>query len=493
MTVRALLICLLFASSALAQFQAQNGWGLPRRVAQTSLTQGLVLDAARNRVIVAEQNGIVAKNLEGEGENLLFEQQGVRNLVGAGGGDGLALAWYSRSLTEESAVWAWFQGKARKLAETSFTEVAVSLVDGQPLVFYTVSEEDRSVLYAQPWNAAKVAVRTTTLNIGALGVGVTARGRIGVVFAEGYRNAQDEKYDAIFATGTLKDGFEARRVGAAVYVGREQRYGVAVKGEQLLPLWWFETDDEQRTAAFTKRHFPRFALWDGRTVREFDRPGRIVAQLENAVYYTVETDVRALDLETLQVSKQLITPETPTQLASSVDSGVRRIAWQSLQADGFASSVWLADTTTPYQPSFVDHISVTMGWNPWYPGQSMLAQTLLAVLVAAGAVMLIAPLVWLAAHQFRFGVGVAIGIGALFVVGSRLWSGTVNAPGWSLEALLTPPWWTVPLGLALSAVALWLARKRLTRTELGPTIASSLVVLIGVFVMVFSKAGFIRF
>jgi hypothetical protein len=494
MLIRVLLTVWVCASSAAAQFQAQNGWGLPRRVSQTSITQGLALDTETGRVVVAEQNGIVARSLEGNApETVLLETQGVRNLVGVGSGQSFALAWYSRSLTEESAVWAWFGGQAVKLAQTPFSDVAIASLNGQPVVAYVVTEGENTSVYVHPWNAQPVLVHRTALNVGALGLGVTPGGRIGVIFAEGYRNAQDEKYDAILVTGTLNAGFQTTRVGAAVYSGREQQFTVAVKKETLMPVWWYETDEQQRVAALTKRHFPRLALWDGSRVVEFAAPGRPVGQLENALYYTLGADLWALDLESLQSTRQIVAPDAPARIVTGLARGVRAVAWQSLGADGFASNVWVADTREPYQPTFVDRVSIVMGWNPWYPAQSVLGQTLLAAIIAAGAVMLTAPFVWFAAHQFRFNAIVAVLIGAVFVVTSRLVSGSLSTPGWGFEALLTPPWWTVPLGVGLGMLAVWVGRRRLNGTELGPTIASSLVVMLGVFVMVFSRAGFIRF
>jgi hypothetical protein len=489
------LLLALLASSASAQFQAQNGWGLPRQVAQSAVTQGVVVDAPRERLVYADQDGIVAVGLDGSSRQMLMQQTGVRALSGFGGGDSLALAWYARSLTDTNAAWGWYKGQARKLLETEDQNVAVASLNGAPLFAYVGSEGEQTVIYLQRWNAPKTVAYRTNLNVGALTLNATAGGTVGVFFAEGYRNAQDEKYDAVLLTGKLEGRLERTRVGAAVYTGREQRYALAAEGERLTPVWWFETDEEQRAAALTKRHNPRFAVWDGSRVREFAPPGEVMGQVGGALYYKLGTDIRALDLQTWQSTPQMIAPRGISAAGVARGNGASFAAWQSIEGDGFASTLWVADTRTPYQPTTLDRISVAFGWNPWYAAQSALAQTIIAMLFAAGAVMLTAPLVWLVSTQAkrRVSLWIAAGVGAAFVVGSRFLSGSVSAPGWSLEALLTPPWWTALLGIAVGVGLVWAFRRRLSNTELSPTIASSLVVLSGVFVMVFSKAGFLRF
>ena len=492
-----LLFSNLLFSSATAQFQAQAGWGLPRQIASSSVTQGIVLDAVGGRVIVADQQGLVAHPFDGAEQTMLLEQSGIRGLVGAGNGQTLALAWYSRSLSDNNAVWAWHRGQAQKLMETQNSSIAVALLNTAPVIAYAAAEGEQTVVYLERWNQSPVALYRTKLNVGAISLGIAPSGQIGVLFAEGYRNAQSEKYDAIWLTGRLGQGeaFKRQRLGAAVFAGREQRYAVAVRGSQLLPVWWFESDDDQRRAALTKSHNPRLALWDGARILEFAAAGAVIGQIGNALYYSLESDLWALELTGLTASRQLIAPRgIITGAVASAD--VRRFAaWQNLQSDGFASQIWFSDSKQPYQPNLIDRLSVSMGWNPWYAGQSALAQTVLSALIAAGAVMLTAPLIWLISTQTknRIKLWLAAGIGAGFVIVSRILSGLLSAPNWSFEALLTPPWWTVVVGVLFGTALVWLLRKRISATDLAPTIASSLVVLTGVFVMIFSTAGFIRF
>ena len=469
---------------------------MPRQIASSSVTQGIVLDAAGQRVIVADQQGLIAHAFASSDQTVLLEHSGIRSLVGAGSGDGLALARYSRSLADDNAVWAWHRGAAKKLIETQNSSLAVALLNATPVFAYTVAEGEQTTVYLERWGKPRVAVYRTKLNVGALALGIAPSGQIGVLFAEGYRNAQDEKYDAIWLTGRLEGGsFKRQRLGAAVYAGREQRYAVAVRGEKLLPVWWFESDDDQRRAALTKRHNPRLALWDGTKPLEFAEAGDVMGQIDNALYYSVQSDVWALELTGLTTSRQVIAPRGIIAGAITSANGMRYAAWQNLQSDGFASQIWLSDTEQPYEPNPIDRLSVAMGWNPWYAPQSALAQIVLAGLIAAGAVMLTAPIVWLISTQTkrRIQLWVAASIGAGFVIASRIFSGTVSAPNWSLEALLTPPWWTAVVGVLLGAGLVWLLKRRISATDLAPTIASSLVVLTGVFVMIFSKAGFIRF
>ena len=268
-----------------------------------------------------------------------------------------------------------------------------------------------------------------------------------------------------------------------------------MRGDQLLPVWWYESDDDQRRAALTKRHNPRLALWDGERTLEFAAAGDVMGQIGNILYYSVQDDLWALTLTGLTTARQLVAPRGIITGATATTTDLRFAAWQNLQSDGFASQIWLSDTKQPYQPNPVDRLSVSMGWNPWYAGQSALAQTVLAALIAAGAVMLTAPIIWLISIQVksRIKLWAAIAIGAGFVIGSRVLSGLLTAPNWGFEALLTPPWWTAILGVLLGTALVWLLRRRISATDLAPTIASSLVVLTGVFVMVFSTAGFIRF
>ena len=490
-----LLISGLACSSANAQFQAQAGWGLPRQIANSTVTQGVVLDAAGQRVIVADQQGLISHGFASPNQTVLLEQSGIRGLVGTGSGRALALAWYSRSLSDNNAVWAWHRGSAKKLMETQNSSIAVALLNTAPVIAYAAAEGEQTAVYLERWNQPPVAVYRTKLNVGALALGIAPSGQIGVLFAEGYRNAQDEKYDAVWLTGRLEAKFKPQRLGAAVFAGREQRYAVAVRGEQLLPVWWFESDEDQRRAALTKRHNPRLAIWDGAKPLEFAEAGDVIGQIGDALYYSVQSDLWALELTGLTTARQLIAPRGIITGAMGSADATRYAAWQNLQSDGFASQIWLSDTAQPYQPSLIDRVSVSMGWNPWYAGQSALAQTVLAALIAAGAVMLTAPVIWLISTQtkHRIALWLAAGIGAAFVIASRVLSGTVSAPNWSFEALLTPPWWTAILGMLFGAALVWLLRKRISATDLAPTIASSLVVLTGVFVMVFSKAGFIRF
>jgi hypothetical protein len=495
----------MLAQSAGAQFQAQNGWGLPRQLTTSAVTQGLVVDTGAGRVAYADQAGIKAQPLDGSSPTTLVEQIGVRNLVGTGGGASLALAWYARSLTDTNAVWGWFKGQARKIAESENQSVAVTLLNGQPLVAFIGSQGDDTTVNLWRWGSQRpeIAYRTK-LNVGALALEATPNGRIAVFFAEGFRNAQDEKYDAVLLEGTpalagtsaLEGAFKRTRVGAAVYTGREQRYAVAVRGERLMPVWWFESDEDQRIAALTKRHRPRLAIWDGTQARGFAPPGDSLGQIGNAFFYNIGTDINALDLSTFGTTRAMIAPRgiNAAAVAQGAD-GVRYAAWQSIEGDGFTSSLWVSDSRIAYQPTTLDRISVAFGWNPWYAVQSALGQVIIAVMAAAGAVMLTAPFVWLLSARLRKRIGLwaAVAIGAAVVVLIRAYTGTVSLPDWGFAPLLTPPWWTVALGVALGAGLVWTFRRRLQATELSPTLASSLVVLSGVFIMVFSRAGFLRY
>jgi hypothetical protein len=498
-TVRYLFTILLCCSSALAQteqqtaYKAQHGWALPRQIATTSITQGMVIDVPQKQMIVAETAGLERFDLNGQNKTLLLEQPGIRDLRGVGTGQSLALAWYQRDAVNPSGVWWWYKGKAKLVFETPYTDFALLEYQNKPLIIAVVQQGTKTVVVLQHWGLEAQTVFQTDLNIGALAANAL-KNQIGIVFAEGYRNSQDEKYDLRFLTFSNLEVQKKQSaiLAPAVYVGREQRYGVLIKNNSLVPIWWYETPAQQRLAAFTKQHQPRWALWENSQVVEFAPPSTYIGQIGNGIYYAFENQIFRYDLNQQQTRTELITPQG---FRFTALSNQRIIAWQSLQADGFTSQVWRADSSVPFKPNLVDEISRVLGWNPWFPVQNLFGQVALALIIAGFMVGLIAPFVWILRGRFEIGQGTTFGIAFawLFLVLGRIVTGSAQSADWLFAPLLNPSWIVVLIAMGLGGIGVFLFRKQLNGLELGATIAASAVLLIGLFIPIFSRLGFMQF
>jgi hypothetical protein len=491
--------CIGFSCCSLAfaqletAYKAQYGWGLPRQIASSSITQGVVIDS--KRLIIAESTGLEQRDLRGENPKLLLEHSGIRDLQGTGSAGNLALAWYRRDTVNANGVWWWYKGQVKLALETPYTDFSLIEVAGKPVLIGIAQQGTLTAVVLLFWGEKPRTIFSSKLNVGALAANTVA-GRIGIVFAEGFRNGQDEKYDLRFLQLTnlekkLPD-LQSELLAPAVYLGREQRFGVARQGNQLLPIWWYETPDEQRLAAFTKQHNPRLALYDNKKIVEFAPPAPYLGQIDNALYYVIKDQIISYDLKT-KVTRVEIT--APSSFSSANLSNQGFMAWQSVGRDGFSSQLWLVDSAIAFNPTLVDQISKVLGWNPWFPVQNLLGQTALSLMLSALAVLLVAPLVWLLRGRFDFGQGTWFGMGCAWVVLllGRIVSGGFNASNWIFAPLLTAPWLIILLGTALGSGLVFWQRKRLNGTELGATIAASLVVLVGTFITVFSRIGFLKF
>jgi hypothetical protein len=479
----AILCCWSFAVAQ--EFKAQHGWGLPSRLATTSITQGVVLDLTQKRLIVAETAGLEAQKLNGN-KTMLLEQVGTRALTGIGTGKTLSLAWYRRSASSQDGVWWWHQNQAKFAFDTPYTNFALLLIGQKPVLIAAVQQNAETILMLQTWGQKPQAIYRTALNIGALAAANIGQ-RIGVIFAEGYRNAQDEKYDLRL----LELGQPAKTLAPAVYVGREQQYFLAVKDNQFAPVWWYETLEEQRFAAFTKQHNPRLALWDKGNIIEFAPPQQIIGQVGSRIFYSGKNRISSFDFSRNQTRLEVLAPDSLT----TVFMAGQNLAWQSLNPDGFSSELWFVDAAVPFVPNTLDQVSAMLGWNPWYPWQNLFGQTALSLILAVMAVVLVAPVVWLLRGRFDWGQSAWFGLGfaCLVLLVVRFFGGNAAVGNWVFAPLLQPPWLAVLLGLGLGSLVVWLNRKKLNGSELGATISSSLVVLIGVFVMMFSRVGFLQF
>ncbi len=510
MFLKQVLTLLLLISSGLATaqpisaqqsgFQAQHGWGLPRLIGESDLTQGIVIDAAGKRAITPTLPGLQSIDLETGTTKALIQQIGIRDLRGVGSGSSLALAWFNRSLTDPNGIWWWFKGQAKLLLKSTPTDFALLEWRDQPLIVFVANEGEWSVVYAQAWNRARLEVYRTKLNIGALSAALNFNNELGVLFAEGFRTSQAEKYDAKLITAQFKpDNLEqtrAQMLGPAVYTGRGQRYALGVIGSSFYPVWWFETVKEQQMASVTRRHFPRLAVRKSGQTLQFDRAGQPLGQLGNELYYRIKHRVYSVDISAPSITPrlQLVAPDQFGTAFLRRDENLNIIAWQSYKPDGFSSSIWLADSSAPYQPTLLDHVSVAMGWNPWFPWQNALGQSAFSMLLAALAGMITVPLMWLIGARINPKSGVIIGFVAawMFVIIARIWSGAIRPPeGWALTPLLAPQWWVVVVALGLGSLIAWGLRKHYQKTELSAVIASSLIVMVTVFIAMFSTIGFL--
>ncbi len=491
-----MIVLLVCFSSALAEnaFQAQHGWGLAQHIATPNIAQGIVIDPEQKRIIIAEVNGLEQRDLNGQQSKILFATQGVRYLRGTGTGQQLTMAWYRRDPINPSGVMWWYKGKAVLALETPISEFVVLLVKGVPTLLTINQVGTKTEVYMQSWGQKATRIYQTTLNIGALAASVTSTGKIGVLFAEGYRNAQDEKYDARFLKISNNKTVTSKLIAPAVFIGKDQRYGVAVYQEQLLPIWWFETVEEQRLAAFTHQHYPRLAILNNNQILEFAAPANIIGQIGNAIYYANKNFIYAFDLEKLSSQVQITTPESfsTAALASGSD---KFMAWQSLQRDGFSNQLWIADSSQAFTPSFVDQASVALGWNPWFPLQNLLGQSALTLVLSILAMIIVVPVVWLLHGRLNLQQGVLFGTGfAWFILlALRIWGGTLNTPNWVFTPLLTPSWLVVIGGLIFASCIVFWQRKKLLGIELGATLAAGIVVLVASFITIFSRIGYLQF
>ncbi|MFN3266456.1 MAG: hypothetical protein ACK41E_06400 [Deinococcales bacterium] len=476
---------ILSATAQAAEYKAQHGWGLPTRQATSSITQGVVFDLAQKRIIVAESTGLESIDQNGQ-KALLLEQSGIRNLVGLGSGKNLVLAWYQRNITGESGVWWWYNNRARFAFATPYSNFSLVLEDNKPLLIAAIQNRALTELKLQRWGQPAKIIYQTEQNIGALSANALGK-RIAMIFARGYRNERDEKYDLML----LEIGKPIRQIAPAVYLGKEQQYLMAVLDQDFVPIWWYETPQEQKVAAFTKQHFPRLALLEGEKIVEFAPPEKLLGQAETRVYYANKNRVSSIDLKSKETRLELISSDT---LTTAHLSG-QNLVWQSLNQDGFSSQLWFVDKSQPFTPDLLDHISAALGWNPWHPWQNFFGQVMLSFIFAVAVVLVIVPSVWLLRHRFDFGRGAWFGLTVAWLVllGGRIFGGNLGLGDWVFAPLFAPAWWVVGLGLALGSIAVFCNRKKLDGTELGATIACSLAVFISVFVMMFSRVGFLRF
>lgn len=495
-----LILVLLGFNQARGQFQAQGGWGKPRLVTTLTATGGLILDATSNTVIALEETGLTQVNLATGAKTKLLEKRGLKELRGNSSIWGTMAAWGERNLSSDDALSVgWLKNDKLEVEQASINGIPSAktiLADKTgPITVWAESLGEDTVLYLKNWQQKARIVYRTKLSIGALAATRDSNGKYFFLFAQGYRNAQDEKFDAVLLQGSLGK-LERQILGAAVYT-RGQQYLLTQNG---VPIWWWETSDDQRKAALTRVHNPFLAYWDGLKAVPFASASPTIAASKDSLFWFSGNNIFSANLQKLEQAKQLLL--TPNNISFAQYSQTKNklvLVWQSVAQDGFASELYTADTREPYKPSLIDRIAVTLGWNPWYVGTSALGQTAASLLVGAFGVLIITPIAFLLGSSFggagfkgfRFGLILAWGFGIL----ARLLGGLAvkNAGTFAFTALLEPSWWVVLLGLGLGTLLAVTNRKRFVQLELNTIITAGLVTLVASAISAFSRLGFVQF
>ena len=504
MRFRFLLIAtLLLAGFAQAQFQAQEGWGKPRLVTTLSATGGLILDAASDTVIALEETGLTQVNLKTNTKTVLLQKRGLRDLRGASSAWGIMGVWGERSLSSDDALQVgWLRNDRLEIEQASINGIpsaktVLANVTG-PVAIWAESLGEETVIYVKPWHQKAKIIYRTTLSIGALEAAQNSRGMYSFLFAEGYRNNQDEKFDAVLLTGKLEN-LERHELGAAVYT-RGQDYLLAQDTTGVIPIWWWETPEDQRQAALTRQHNPVLAYWNGIKVVPFAAANPTIGSQDGILYWSEKNSIFSARLKPLgQPKLLLLAPNTIGQAQFSQTKNKQLMVWQSVNQDGFSSELYVSDTLEPYQPTIIDRISVMLGWNPWYPGTSALGQTAASLLMGAFSVLIITPIAFLLSSSFggagMKGFKVGLLLAWVFGLGARVLGGLTapNSGTFAFKALFEPSWWVVLIGLGLGTLLAVLNRKRFISLELNTIITAGLVTLIATTISAFSRIGFLQF
>ena len=254
-----LIVMLLFGNFARAQFQAQEGWGKPRLITSLSATGGLILDAKNDLVLALEETGLSQINLKTASKTVLIQKRGLKELRGLSSEWGIVGAWGQRSLSSDDSLQIFWLKNGKLEIETATTngipsaKTVLASATG-PVAIWAESLGENTVIYVKAWRKKARVVYRSKLSVGALEASRASDETYSFLFAEGYRNAQDEKFDAVLLTGSLEK-LTRKFLGPAVYA-RGGRYLLAQNGNNTIPVWWWETLEDQRIAALTKSHNP---------------------------------------------------------------------------------------------------------------------------------------------------------------------------------------------------------------------------------------------
>ncbi len=493
-----------------APFQAQNGWDKPRLVTSGDYGEGIVLDAQRNVIWLAGQDGIVQQSLEGgsEASSLSIAQRGVRRLVGQSAASGTALVWTQIDLLGADSLWGAWNGQTVRLARDVPVLTYASIADDRGAMFaYATLEAGETRLYVRAWGQPGRVVYRSKLSLGALTLQRTSTG-LSLLFAEGYRITRDringiteEKFDAVLLE--VRPGLVKRSLlGPAVFRDRRQRFVLYRSGTQLLPVWVWETEAEQRAAITSGVHNPRLVILQDGQIRPFAGDARLVGQVGSDIVFVHGSslygfqpggETRASIPRALLPRALLLSPDTIDRVSLATIEGTRVAAWTTVPLND-RTSIYTADTRRAYTPSLLDRIAVSLGWNPWFAPQLALAQTGLALALGLLGSVLCLPLMWLLSSSLgRNAWQVCLATAWLAVLGVYMLFQRLAqaAPRGAFAPLFTSPLWLALAYLGIGTGLVLLLRARF-RNTFDPLVGGLLVVFVAVALLTFSRAGFLR-
>ncbi|HEX2862936.1 MAG TPA: hypothetical protein VHN99_00080 [Deinococcales bacterium] len=480
----------------------------------TTLTEGVALDPAGGRVLAAAQDGVRAfawpsggtGGGSGNAGTLLIPALGVHDLLGLGSGSGLMLAWWHRDVLESDTVLAWYRGRSKVLWTGSVQNLALVALPSGPAVVVDGQDGLDTTLSVAPWSGRPVTVYRSRLAVRGLAAG-RAGGKLRLLFAEGFTQTSDtgsdEKWDARLLDVPLAGGLPAGAgvvggdLGPAVLPPEGGRYLVRPDGT---PVWWGETPAAQARARASLVHEPQLLERP-----EGGVPHALTGPLEATGWLagTLGTSIAWLDGTRLHLTgpggdvTPVMTPNTAERAAVAIGAGgEERVVFQSPRPDGFTSDLLATDTLRPYRPTWLDRLSVSLGWNPYYPGQAAFAQLALSLLLGALAAVLSAPVTWLVSSARPLSVRAAVVAAVAVALLSRYLGGlAVSWPpllGWVFTPFLDAPWLAVLAGL-LAGAAVAPAVGRRAGGELAPVTAAAVTLFFAAFAVGFARAGFIHF
>jgi hypothetical protein len=460
----------------------------------------LILDASNDSVIALEETGLTQVNLKTGTKTMLLEQRGLRDLRGISSVWGTMAIWGERSLSSDDALQVgWLKNGKLEVEQASTNGIpsAKTVLPDQagPIAVWAESLGEDTVLYVKNWQQKAKIVYRTRLSIGALDATRDSSGKYSFLFAEGYRNAQDEKFDAVLLQGKLEK-LERQVLGPAVYT-RGQQYLLT---QDATAIWWWETPEDQRKAALTRVHNPLLAYWDGSKAVPFAAANPTIAANNGTLYWSEKDSIFGANLKQISQPKLLLLAPNVISFAQYSQTKNKQVmVWQSVTQDGFASELYAADTLEPYQPSLIDRVAVMFGWNPWYPGTSALGQTAASLLIGAFGVLMITPIAFLLSSSFGGaglkGFRLGLILAWVFGLGARVLGGLAaqNSGSFAFVPLLEPSWWVVLLGLGFGTLLAVLNRNRFIKLELNTIITAGLVTLVASAISAFSRLGFVQF
>jgi hypothetical protein len=501
--VLALATALALGPAATAQYQAQDGWSKPRPLPEIVNANGIAIDPEAGVVYAANDDGLLALPLDGSPSRRVVEQQGIKSLGGLASPWGTALTWTQRSLTTEDITWVWWRGQARQAAKGALSPVIVPSASGPGLV-YAAAHDDGTAVRLREWGGSERTLYTTRLNAGALAAARDGEA-LHLLFAEGYRNSSEDVYDAVLLAGNPVGEMTREVLGPAVYAGLSQRYAFSSLNGKPAPVWWWEPKEVRARAALTGGHNPRLTFWDGEQPRPIAGPWQVAGTLGETLFWMEGAQFRSLNLTGAgaEPGRPLLSPNDAVAASAGEWQGTRYMAWLALRKEVFSANVYVSDTREAYQPTTLDRVAVGLGWNPWFPWESALAQTLMSLMAGVLALIVVVPLAWLTASlvgariESGHGTVFAVAFASVVVLAARTASGWLATQpymrGWVFEPVLTPPWWLVIAGLVAGSLLAFAVRRRGGGSEIAPVASAALIVFIATAVSVFSRAGFVRF